>query len=584
MIRILSKGTLASIKTSQNHVSTQIRFGGGIKQCDFFAGVVEIQTKWDDTQLTAELISSESIFVESFTLSFKYKSPKTSSDTSIWSESFSDDVLSERVNGIPGVETSRRNRHGAWAMWIGEAPDAEGMLLSQDSPAYNHPLSFECKPVRHRINVTWSINSQLSRKQKILLSRVVVSQGRRIQTVDYWQKQWMMTRGEKKNNVRLTKGWIGGSSISSPDDILESLKFLKKEKIKLDWFAIDSGFAGNSDDWLKPTDQYQKKMNTTARYISDAQLVPGIRFSPFLVSRNSKIAEEHKGWLVHTEKGSPVIKKNCMGNKACCILDATNPKVKDHILNTLTVMKNQWGFHAFVLDNITDLAIPGKRTNNTLSPGRLISGIVKLIRKTVGNNVLLVGMKSPLLSATGMWDIQTIANEIKLSLPEKALINIASSMIHRARWNKGAWLNASGPISIELFGSTDRCSINMLRDAIPLSAGSVLLSGDPRALDKSASSNIKSFMTMFEECQNGNIMIGNQSGGGRKKVLVVRNNRGWLALFNFSPDRTTVCLSRNTLRKELGIISPLSAEDRTLLDSQEIHLALPPWGHRLLKG
>ncbi len=584
MIRILSKGTLASIKTSQNHISTQIRFGGGIKQCDFLAGKVEIQTKWDDTQLTAELISSESIFVESLTLSFKYKSPKTSSDTSIWSESFSDDVLSEKVNGIPGVETSRRNRHGAWAMWIGEAPDAEGILLSQDSSAYNHPLSFECKPARHRINVTWSINSQLSSKQKILLSRVVVGQGRRIQTVNYWQKQWLMTGGVKKNNVHLTKGWIGGNSISSPDEIKESLKFLKKEKIKLDWFAINSGFAGDFDDWIQPTDQYQIKMNTAARYINDAQLVPGIRFSPFLVSRNSRIAEEQKEWLVHTEKGSPVIKKNCIDNKACCILDATNPGVNNHILNILTVMKNQWGFHAFVLDNITDLTIPGKRANNTLSPGGLVSRVVKLIRKTLGNDVLLVGMKSPLLSATGMWDIQTIVNEIKLTLPEKALINIASSMIHRAGWNKGAWLNASGPMPIELFSSTDRCSRNMLRDAIPLSAGSVLLSGDPRFLDKNTSSNIRNFMAMFEKCRNGSILIGNQSGGGRKKVLVVRNSCGWLALFNFSPDKTTVCLSRSTLKKELGIISPLSAEDRTLLDSQEIHLALPPWGHRLLKG
>ena len=583
MIKILSNNTSAAIKTSQYKNSLQEQFGGGIKQCKFLLGTVELQVKWEDTRISAILRSMEEIYVETLTLSFKYRTSKPSSETSIWSESYTGEFLSEGQDRFPGVETCKQRRNGAWAMWVAESPNTEGLFFCQAHPV-THPLSFQCRPSRRRLSVTWTINCLLPKDGETALSDVKIRRGKRVEVVEGWQKRWG-THFKGKRSSTQRRGWMAGPSIASPQGIQESIKHLKFAGIELDWFALGPHYANTTGDWLKPSEGFHDKMGSASRLISEAYLVPGLRFAPFLVSRYSKIAEEQRGWLVNTEKGVPVALKSYLNRKdVTYILDITNPEVKKHIQKLFTIMRDQWGFRVFILDRIADLATSGRRADNTIPPGGLIADAARLVRETVGNKVLLVGMKAPLLAAPGIWDIQAVSDEPKSSSSAKSLIDIASAMIHRAGWNKTVSINAPGPLSVELFQDPNDIAKNTLQRAVLLSAGSVIFAGDPRTMGKGAQHRVKDFQRVFKECLTGRLVLGDQRGGGRKHVLVARNDRGWVALFNFSPNETEICLDRSTLKSELGINSILSAEDRTVFNSLEIHVGLPPWGHRLFKG
>ena len=86
------------------------------------------------------------------------------------------------------------------------------------------------------------------------------------------------------------------------------------------------------------------------------------------------------------------------------------------------------------------------------------------------------------------------------------------------------------------------------------------------------------------DCKNGRLALAPNIGGGRTEPLIVRNDRGWIALLNLSDRKKEVRLDRDKLKSALGVSTPLSAGDGAVFNSPEIHVALPPRGHRLFRG
>ena len=139
-------------------------------------------------------------------------------------------------------------------------------------------------------------------------------------------------------------------------------------------------------------------------------------------------------------------------------------------------------------------------------------------------------------------------------------------------------------MSLKLFSETRSVACCTLLNATAISTGLTLFSGNPVDLDEGSIEKIRSHIQLFNEARNGSLSMVVNAGGGRKEPLVVRNDTGWIGLFNFSGRKKEIRLDRDSLRKALGVSSALSAGDGAVFNSPEIHVALPPRGNRLFRG
>ena len=579
MIKIPSSGCSAAIKTSTHRKSVSGQFGDGVKQCNFQLGTATLLAKWVSRQISIEIICEEETYVEQVALNFEIKSPKPSSETVIWSEALTDSFPIGLQHDIPGTETRKQKRQGAWAMWISESSDSEGLLFGQTPPA-EYPVSFTYNPSAKSIELTWIINRAFSTGEQLTLSEISLRKGLKDVVVKPWRKKWtdLGTREFPQNQCR---GWLGGSEIKSLEDLKECA--LSARQFGFNWFAIGSNFAQNIGDWLLPKGDFQDRMGHAFRILKDTGLLPGLRFSPFLVSRTSKIAAEHREWMVMNENDSPV-QYSQKGRETLYILDSTNPQVLKHIHNMFTKMRDRWGFRVYALEHFDALSYPGKRFDQKIGYGSILSSASAMIRNTLGSKCLLVGMNVPLLGTIGIWDILTQTPAAEASAKNLQISGIASGIIHRSPWNNRGWINAPGPMSVELLFKNSGIAQLSLRSAVQLASGALLLSGDPRKLNASSQVEIRQFIEMFNQCRNGKLHMGNISGGGRDEPMIVRNDRGWVGLFNFSRNRKEVRLKRESLKSSHGVKAALSSGDGAVFNSPEIVVALDPWGHRLFRG
>ena len=575
MIKIQPSGIVATIKTSSYRKTIHGHLGKTGKQGVLATDSLRFQIKWNDTKVQTELHTTEEAYIETVALSLKYKSPKTASETAIWTESCDSSLFPAKMGAF------NRRCKGAWAIWVAESRYEEGLFFGQLPPAKN-PLWFQCHPLRQRIDITWLVNRHLSEGQKIVLSEMEVSRGRNTPLVEKWRKKWV-SQFDKNKSLENRKGWIWGNGVVTYKDMRERLAYLKKSKIEIDWFAIGAGYSKIIGDWLETEDGLRDKMNSISRSISEMGIAPGLQFAPYLVSPNSKTAEDNPEWLVSNEQGVPVRVKGYPNHKdKAYVLDATHPQVQKHIEAIFSTMQNRWKFEIFVLDRIADIAILGRRVDNTNTSGELIEGVLGLIRKLVGNKGLLIGITPPLLIAPGILAIQSLTDGMDLSFAPGTLMRATSTLIHKEPWNDCAWLNSSAPLPIEFFKASNNLAISTLLSAIQLSAGAVIFLGDPRKIDDAVQGDMQKFLDVFKECRLGCLRIDEQRDD-QGSVLVVKNDCGRLVLFNLSSREKEVNLSHVALKSKLGIKTSLSAENGTRFNSPEIHVFLPPYGHRSFK-
>jgi hypothetical protein len=586
MMKFLPNGTSAKmtlgLKPSRVK-TTRGRLGDGAKEHTFDIGFGELEAAWRDNRIEAAFKSGSDTFLKSITLILHFRSPQSANDAVVWTESYSDIFDLKNFNNAPGIFTRKSRRRGSWALWISEDSKSEGILFKQSPPA-EYPVHFDCRPGKHRIDITWELNREVGEGERIALPNVGIARGGRKETISAWRREWFNVSSRTPPEDRRI-GWLGGKETTSPRDLREILSAIRGQKIPLEWFALGPEYASATGDWLNPNEAFKDRMGSLSRTIGEQNLVPGLRFAPFLISRKSAFAEEKKDWLVKTSKGSPAVVKGYDRDKdQAVVLDVTNPDVEKYISRMFTVMRDQWGYRAYVLERMTDLAVPGFRHNSRVGPGTLMSAASALIRKVVGPKVLLVVENTPLLTGIGNWDARTAAPSISSFGRQREVLSAAAAQLHRASWNGRSWINTSGPLPWEFFGEDISDALKTATHAAALSCGMVTLCGDPRGLTDEKRDALIEFLSLFTECRKGRLTTGTETGGGKTTPLIVRNDRGWIALFNMSEKKKSIRLERDRLRTLLGVVAPLSAGDGAVFNSPEIHVSLPPRGHRLFKG
>lgn len=172
------------------------------------------------------------------------------------------------------------------------------------------------------------------------------------------------------------------------------------------YFHIDEGYQYARGEYTTPDAvMFPHGVAALESRVRALGLTPGIWTAPFEVSERSSIFANHKDWLVHNASGQPIHAGFVDENKdQLYILDTTNPSAQDFLRQTYATLTRDWGIRYIKLDFMDDSAIEGVRyrANTTALEAQRIG--LKIIRATVGDDVLLDKDGSPMLNPVGLVD------------------------------------------------------------------------------------------------------------------------------------------------------------------------------------
>lgn len=180
------------------------------------------------------------------------------------------------------------------------------------------------------------------------------------------------------------------------------------------YFLVDEGYQYARGEYLHANaDLFPDGMRSFFGKVREMGLVPAIWVAPFEVSGRSWIYIHHKDWLVHNLQGKPI---HCgwldaAHTEPLFALDPTNPGAQELLRKTYTTMVQQWGIRYIKLDFMVDTSVEGRyyRPGTTALEAQRIG--LSVIRKAVGDNIMLERGGGEILNSVGSVDIGRISND-----------------------------------------------------------------------------------------------------------------------------------------------------------------------------
>ncbi|MGC1450568.1 MAG: PKD domain-containing protein [Candidatus Sulfotelmatobacter sp.] len=174
-----------------------------------------------------------------------------------------------------------------------------------------------------------------------------------------------------------------------------------------DYFHFDLGYGYSRGEYATPNaSQFPRGMWELTRHISRLGLKVGVWTAPFEAGERSWIYEHHKDWLVHNAHGDPISIGDAEEVKGehLFVVDVTHPDAQEYLRQTYRTLVREWGARYIKLDFMDNTAIEGyyHRPNTTALEAQRIG--LEIIRKTVGEDVLLDKDGSPMLNPVGLVD------------------------------------------------------------------------------------------------------------------------------------------------------------------------------------
>jgi alpha-galactosidase len=200
-----------------------------------------------------------------------------------------------------------------------------------------------------------------------------------------------------------------GTALTNAQWLAEHLK-----ESGYDYFHFDLGYAYSRSEYATPNaSQFPRGMWELAHRISRLGLKVGVWTAPFEVGERAWIHEHHKDWLVHNAHGDPIsigIAEEVEGEHLF-VLDVTHPDAQEYLRQTYHTLVREWGVRYIKLDFMDNTAIEGyyHRPNTTALEAQRLG--LEIIRKTVGDDVLLDKDGSPMLNPVGLVDEGRISQD-----------------------------------------------------------------------------------------------------------------------------------------------------------------------------
>jgi len=193
-----------------------------------------------------------------------------------------------------------------------------------------------------------------------------------------------------------------GASLTNAQWLAANLK-----PLGYDYFHFDLGYGYARGEYATPNaSQFPSGMWDLTNHIRRLGLRIGIWTAPFEVAERAWIYEHHKDWLVHNAHGGPISIGNAeeVEGERLFVLDATHPDAQDYLRQTYRTLVREWGVRYIKLDFMDNTAIEAyyHRANTTALEAQRIG--LEVIRKAVGEDVLLDKDGSPMLNPVGLVD------------------------------------------------------------------------------------------------------------------------------------------------------------------------------------
>ena len=203
-------------------------------------------------------------------------------------------------------------------------------------------------------------------------------------------------------------GLSSGTALTNARWEAEHLK-----KLGYDFFHIDEGYQYARGEYTTPNATlFPNGLEPLERKVTGLGLTPGIWTAPFEVSERAWVYQHHPDWLIHNAQGKP-IPAGWVSRKQdqLYMLDCTNPGAQKYLYETYSTLAHVWGIRYIKLDFMDDSAIEGYyyRPHTTAMEAQRIG--LGIIRKAVGDHVLLDKDGSAMLNPVGYVDFGRISQD-----------------------------------------------------------------------------------------------------------------------------------------------------------------------------
>lgn len=221
--------------------------------------------------------------------------------------------------------------------------------------------------------------------------------------------------------------------------------------VKPNVYIIDGDYC-LAGDWMAPCEErFPSGLRPLSDMIREAGLMAGLCISPFTVSVDSFVYEEHKDWLLKTKNGRYI-----KANKDTFVLDSENEEVRSYVREVLHTILYMWGFDLVKLD---DLYLAGIVPSGGKSRGEKMCGAMKFLRECCGGK-LMYADDVPLMPAFRLADYCAISGaSVANLLPEAytqrfyresaSVRNASANIVFRRALNKRAFMSAPCYISLD---------------------------------------------------------------------------------------------------------------------------------------
>jgi len=170
--------------------------------------------------------------------------------------------------------------------------------------------------------------------------------------------------------------------------------------LPFDVFQIDDGWQDESGYWNAGR-KFPSGMSSFAAKIKSTGRRAGIWLSPFIVTQNLKIFQDHPEWILKDENGNYVSTGiNWTGQTFA--IDVSRPDVLDWLGQLIQKIVG-WGYEYLKIDFLYAGAVPGKR-HKDIPREDAYRNAMKIIREAAGNDVYILACGAPIVPSVGLCD------------------------------------------------------------------------------------------------------------------------------------------------------------------------------------
>jgi alpha-galactosidase len=177
--------------------------------------------------------------------------------------------------------------------------------------------------------------------------------------------------------------------------------------LPFDVIQIDDGWQVSTGEW-DANSKFPSGMKDLADRIKATGRTAGLWLSPFIVTLDSKLCQDHPDWLLRNEKGAPIFTgRNWSGMTYA--LDVTHPAVLEW-LDKLIRKVRSWGYEYLKLDFLYAAAFPGLQ-RSPAPREEAYRNAMRVIREAAGDaHILACG--APILPTLGLCDGLRIGTDV----------------------------------------------------------------------------------------------------------------------------------------------------------------------------